>query len=127
MQGICQLAPGIDWLVTFSLIFHKIHLLQRGDNLIYCVSFIQLFFEIAVYDQGDKAGDEMCQNAVLPLYIYRSCFKIRLHDAEAFFNLPAVLIYLNNRFRLILQICADRIETVILFLTFDYTPVYVAH
>ncbi len=76
---------------AFSLIFHKIHLLQGGDNLIYCVSFVQLFFEIAVYNQGSKAGDEMSQDAVLPLYIYRPCLKIRLHDAEAFFNLPAAL------------------------------------
>ena len=127
MQGICQFGPGIDRLVAFSLIFHKIHPLQSGDNLTYCVSFIQFFLKIAVHDQGDKTGHEVRKDAVLPLHIYRPCLKIRLHDAEAFFDFPAALIHLDDRFRPIPQICADGIEAVILFLAFDYAPVYVAY
>lgn len=47
------------------------------------------------------------------------CFKITFHDPETFFNLPTPLIDFYNVERIIFQIGADSIETIIDRLLFD--------
>ena len=62
----------------------------------------------------------MGEDPLLPLYIYGPCFEIRFHYPEAFFDFPAPLVYFYNGFRVILQICARRIETIILLLFMNH-------
>ena len=58
----------------------------------------------------------MGQDAVPAFHIYRACLKICFHNAETFFDFPTALIHSDNRFRPILQVCADSVETIKLFL-----------
>ena len=48
----------------------------------------QIFFKIPVYHQGKITDEKMCSYACVSMDKYRSCFKIRFHDAETFFNFP---------------------------------------
>gem|GEM_PF-4468957 len=57
----------------------------------------------------------MCCDSIFSAEIYRSGLKFTLHNPEAFFNLPSLLIDTYNRCHIILQVCAYGIETVITF------------
>lgn len=126
MQGISQFRSCVDRLITFPFVFYAIHLLQGGDDLADCILPAQLFLQISIHNQSDKAGNEMGEDPLLPLYIYGSCFEIRFHYPEAFFDFPAPLVYFYNGLRVILQICAHRIETIILLLFMNHILINVA-
>ena len=72
-------------------------------------------FEVAVNNQGDEASHKVRQYAVLAFDKGGSRLKIRLHNTKAFFNLPTLLVYPCNRFRIVFEIGADRIEAIVAF------------
>ena len=51
--------------------------------------------------------------AVVTLYINRSCFKLRFHDTEVFFDLPAAFVDVDDLADIPFQICDNGIKTVI--------------
>lgn len=84
------------------------------DDFTAGVSVIQLLLKIPVYDQCDKAGHEVCLDPVITAEICRPCFKIALHDPEAFLDLPSAAINADDIRNVIFQVCAYGIETIVL-------------
>ena len=66
----------------------------------------------------------MCRDSIFSTEIYRSGMKFTLHNPEAFFNLPSLLINTYNRCHIIFQVCAYGIETVITFLFYGNIFIY---
>ena len=58
----------------------------------------------------------MCSDSYILSQIYRSCVKFMLHNSEALFNFPTTMINTDDLLRRIIQICCNRIESVIMFL-----------
>ena len=73
-----------------------------------------------------RSGHEVGRYATLALDKGRSRFEIRFHNAEAFFNLPALLVHPCNGFRIIFKIGADRVEAVAAFFIEDSRLVDIA-
>ena len=65
MQSVGQRGSGIDGLVTFTFIFHKVHLLQSRDDLANGILVAKPLFEVAVNNQCNEAGHEVSYYAVL--------------------------------------------------------------
>jgi hypothetical protein len=55
----------------------------------------------------------VCHDPVITLKIYRSGLKLGFHDAEGFFDLPAVMVDLCYIGRVIIKICTYCIEAII--------------
>ncbi len=119
VKCICQFRACIGGLIAFPFIFQEIHLLQCVDDLADGVPVVQLPFQVPVDDEGDEACDEMRNDAVLELEVYRSCLELTLHDTEALLDLPSALVHLYDGFRPVLQARAYGIEAVILLLLCD--------
>ena len=114
VQVIGELLPGIQRHV--ALVFNKreVHLPERRKDLAAGVLFIKFLLQQPVDQQCQETGQEMCFDPVLPPYVYRPCGKLRLHDPEAFFDLPAPLTDLYDFCRIIIiQVRTYSIESVI--------------
>ena len=61
----------------------------------------------------------MRADTIVSLQIYRSCLEFGLHDTEGLFDLPTVMTDPDDLPRIIIQVRADCIETVILCLFCD--------
>ena len=55
----------------------------------------------------------MCLNPVISSDIHRPCFVFGFHNSEVFFNFPALLVNLYNLLNISLQVCHNRIETIV--------------
>ena len=119
MQSVGQRGSGIDGLVSFTFILHKVHLLQSRDDFANGILVAKPLFEVAVDNQSNEAGHEMSQYAVLAFDKGRSCLEIRFHNTKTFFNLPTLLIHPCNCFWVVFEIGADRIESVVAFFLDD--------
>ena len=87
-KGICQSIACIKWDKSQILYICEIHGLQLIQDHLAGKILSQIFFKIPVYHQGKKTDEKMCSYACVSMDKYRSCFKIRFHDAETFFNFP---------------------------------------
>ena len=91
------------------------HGVQPVDDLLTAILPLQPLLHIPKDHQRYKAGGEMRQYSVVFLQIDRPRLKLRLHDAEALFDLPATLVDGYDVFYRVFQIRRHSVKPVILF------------
>lgn len=69
----------------------------------------------------------MGEDAFLTAKVYRSCFKVCFHDAEAFLDFPSAFIRFDYVAYAVVKICAHCVKAVIFFLFFYNGLVDVAY
>ena len=73
---------------------------------------VDLLFQILVYKQCQKTGEEVRLDAVVPSCIDRSCLKVGFHNMEAVFNDPSTAIQFDDDGGRILKNRTQGVKTV---------------
>ena len=75
----CSLICGDETLFFYTC---KVHFFECAEYVVTGVSIIDAFLKVSVYDQGEKACEEMSFYPNVILKEYWSCFKVSFHDSH---------------------------------------------
>ena len=113
MECIRDVGPHVVGQISLSEDFPDGHVLKRGNDLTAGEAASEFFLHVPVDDQRQIAGEEVSFDVVFQADVSWSCLELGLHDAEAFFDLPSLVIHPDDVFGGILQIVGNRIESII--------------
>ena len=113
MECIRDVGPHVVGQISLSEDFPDGHVLKRGNDLAAGEAASEFFLHVPVDDQRQIAGEEVSFDVVFQADVSWSCLELGLHDAEAFFDLPSLVIHPDDVFGGILQIVGNRIESII--------------
>ena len=115
VRDIGSFRPCVYRLAAFAFILHKVHFLQGRQYLANGMFIVKFFLQISVYDKCYETCYKVGEDLILTAQVNGACLKVRLHDAEAFLNLPPSLVRLNDAVCAVIKVREYCIEGIVLF------------
>lgn len=92
MQRVGDFVSGVGGNPALADQFEHVHAPHGGKQLLAGEPVVQPLVHETVYQQGDETGQEVALYAVLAAEVDGTGPELRLHDAEAFLDLPAATV-----------------------------------